>query len=63
MQYLLIFLTLTLSACSVGMAASGHKEQDASVIFPALTERSLLRNWGPRKLRSNWKVGEARILI
>jgi hypothetical protein len=46
MQYLLIFLTLTLSACSVGMAASGHKEQDASVIFPGSNRAVIIAKLG-----------------
>jgi hypothetical protein len=46
MQYLLIFLTFTLSACSVGMAASGHKEQDTSILFPGSNRAVIMAKLG-----------------
>lgn len=46
MYWLLIFFPFVLSACSVGMAASGHKEQDASIIFPGSNRAVIISKLG-----------------
>ncbi len=38
---------LALQACSVGMAASGHKEQDTSIIFPGSNRAVIMSKLGP----------------
>lgn len=36
-----------LAGCSVGMAASGHKEQDTSIIFPGSNRSVIMSKLGP----------------
>lgn len=43
----LVLLSVTLQACSVGMAASGHKEQDTSIIFPGSNRAVIMSKLGP----------------
>lgn len=40
-------LLLMVSGCSVGMAASGHKEQDTSIIFPGSNRAVIMSKLGP----------------
>jgi hypothetical protein len=40
-------LSIALHACSVGMAASGHKEQDTSIIFPGSNRAVIMSKLGP----------------
>ena len=40
-------LSLALQACVVGMAASGHKAQDTSVIFPGSNWVVIMAKLGP----------------
>ena len=47
MRLLVILLSVTLQACSVGMAASGHKEQDTSIIFPGSNRTVIQSKPGP----------------
>jgi hypothetical protein len=42
-----ILLSIGLQACSVGMAASGHKEQDTSIIFPGSNRAVIQSKLGP----------------
>lgn len=44
---LLVVFSLLLSGCSVGMAASGNKEQDASIIFPGSNRAVIMSKLGP----------------
>jgi hypothetical protein len=59
MQYLLIFFALTLSACAVGMAASGHKEQDASVIFPGSNRAVIIAKLGAPETSQQLEGGKS----
>lgn len=47
MRLIVILLSVTLQACSVGMAASGHKEQDTSIIFPGSNRAVIQSKLGP----------------
>jgi len=42
-----VVVSLLLSGCSVGMAASGHKEQDTSIIFPGSNRAVIMFKLGP----------------
>jgi uncharacterized protein YceK len=42
-----VIVSLLLSGCSVGMAASGHKEQDTSIIFPGSNRAVIMAKLGP----------------
>ena len=42
-----VLFSLLLSGCSVGMAASGHKEQDTSIIFPGSNRAVIMSKLGP----------------
>jgi hypothetical protein len=44
---LLVVFSLLFSGCSVGMAASGNKEQDASIIFPGSNRAVIMSKLGP----------------
>src|SRR2546426_11790886 len=42
-----ILLSVALQACSVGMAASGNKEQDTSIVFPGSNRAVIISKLGP----------------
>lgn len=41
------WMVLSLAGCSVGMAASGNKEQDTSIIFPGSNRSVIMSKLGP----------------
>lgn len=47
MYWIILSLTLLLPACSVGMAASGHKAQDTSILFPGSNRAVIMSKLGP----------------
>jgi hypothetical protein len=46
----LLLLCLLMSSCSVGMAASGHKTQDASILFPGSNRTVVMSKLGPPEM-------------
>jgi hypothetical protein len=58
MQYLLIFFALTLSACSVEVAASGHNEPDTSIIFPSSNRAVIIAKRGARETSQGLEGGK-----
>lgn len=42
-----LLFVCVLPACSVGMAASGHKAQDASILFPGSNRAVIMSKLGP----------------
>ena len=46
-KFVLVLIVFFLHACSVGMAASGHKEQDTSIIFPGSNRAVITAKLGP----------------
>ncbi len=47
MCWFVLILCLLLPACSVGMAASGHKKQDTSILFPGSNRAVIMSKLGP----------------
>ena len=47
MYFVVLLSALLLSACSVGMAASGHKTQDTSILFPGSNRAVIMSKLGP----------------
>jgi len=45
-QILLLFSLVLLSGCAVGMAASGHKEYDDSIVFPGSNRAAIMSKLG-----------------
>ena len=46
-KLILALFSCSFYACSVGMAASGHKEQDTSIIFPGSNRAVITAKLGP----------------
>ena len=46
-KFVLVLIVFSLHACSVGMAASGHKEQDTSILFPGSNRAVIVAKLGP----------------
>ena len=46
-KFVLLLVVFSLNACSVGMAASGHKEQDTSIVFPGSNRAVIMAKLGP----------------
>jgi hypothetical protein len=49
---------LALHACSVGMAASGRKEQDTSIIFPGSNRAVIMSKLGPPDISRTLEDGK-----
>jgi hypothetical protein len=47
MAILITLLGMTLQACSVGMAASGHESMDTSIAFPGSNRAVIISKLGP----------------
>jgi hypothetical protein len=46
-KFVLVLVVFSLNACSVGMAASGNKEQDTSIVFPGSNRAVITAKLGP----------------
>ncbi len=56
--FLLGFCLGILSGCSVGMAASGHKEMDTSIVFPGSNRAVIISKLGAPETSRKFKNGK-----
>lgn len=53
-----LYCSFLLVGCSVGMAASGHKEQDTSIIFPGSNKAVIVSKLGPPDTSRTTDIGQ-----
>ena len=57
MKALLLISLLFLTGCSVGMAASGHKDFDDSIVFPGSNRAVIMSKLGPPEVSRKLEDG------
>lgn len=57
---ILLYAATALPGCSVGMAASGHREQDSSIIFPGSNRAVIIAKLGPPE--TSQRLADGRIV-